>query len=88
MRAKRQNAAVHWQNIVALAAEQNTTIKWESAGARVERCSANDAMEDWQTFVALLQNKTQQSNGKARDWQNVVALLINTLSNAALLLPR
>ncbi len=88
VRVKRQNAAVHWQNVVALAAERNTTIKWESAGARVERCSANDATEDWQNVVAPPQNKTQQSNGKAWDWQNVVALLINTLSNAALPLPR
>jgi hypothetical protein len=87
VRAKWQNTAVHWQNVVALAAEQNSTIKWESVGARVECCSANDAMEDWQNVVALPQNKTQQSNGKARDWQNVVALLINTLSNATLPLP-
>ena len=56
---------MHWQNVVALAAELNTTIKWESAGARVERCSANDATEDWQNVVAPPQNKTQQSNGKA-----------------------
>jgi hypothetical protein len=70
------------------AAEGNTTIKWESAGATAERCSANDATEDWQNFVGPPQNKTQQSNGKVQDWQNIVALLINTLSNAVLLLPR
>jgi hypothetical protein len=67
-RAKRQNAAVHWQNVVALAAEQNTTIKWESAGAMAERCSANDAMEH---------DPAALDDGGCtvrEDWQNVVAL--------------
>ena len=61
--AKRQNAAVHWQNVVALAAERNTTIKWESAGARLERCSANDATEDWQNVFSAAAEQMGKSGG-------------------------
>jgi hypothetical protein len=40
------------------AAEPNTTIKWESAGTKAERCSAKTMPQrDWQNVVAPPQNK-------------------------------
>ena len=45
------------------AAERNTTIKWESAGATAERCSANDATEDWQNVFSAAAEQMGKSGG-------------------------
>jgi hypothetical protein len=65
-RAKRQNAAVHWQNGVLL--PQNET---QQSNGKVWVQQQNAAVQTMprrtgRIFLALLQNNTQQSNGKKR----------------------